>query len=120
MPSTVGNAREPVPGVPYTRVLRQAGSTLTQPADRPCLRRFGELHYRIELRSLWPESRALSVLDWLPVIEGGLRADGGPTPPATAPMLVALARGLLSDLTINDDLDRTTAGWLAALDLLDR
>jgi AcrR family transcriptional regulator len=115
-----GHALEPVPGVPYSLVLRQAWSTITQPPARPYLRLFGELHGRTELHVLWPEYRALSVLDWLPVIESGLRADGDPAAPATATMLVALARGLLSDLTINDDLDRTTAGWLAAIDLLDR
>jgi AcrR family transcriptional regulator len=114
-----GRALEPVAGVRYTRVLRDAWYTITQPQARPYLRLFGELHDLPAAHSPWPEFRALSILEWFTVIETGLRADSDPTAPASATMLVALARGLLSDLTTNNELDRITAGWLAALDLLE-
>jgi AcrR family transcriptional regulator len=111
-------ALDPVGGMPYPRVLRRAWATITRPEAFPYLSLFNELHDLPRTASPWPEFRDLSILDWLPAMERGLRADRYRNAPALATMLVATARGLLSDLVTTGDRRRTTAGWHAAVRLL--
>lgn len=110
---------DPVGGVRYSQVLRDAWNMITQPDARPYLSLFSELHDLPDATSPWPGFRAQSIQDWLPVIERGLRADGHLHASALATLLVASTRGLLSDLSTTGDLERTTAAWCAATELLD-
>lgn len=73
-----GELLAPRPGVPYATVLTEAWDGITAPDLRPYLRLFGQLHDLPPDRTPWTEFRVRSIIDWLPTIEAGLRADGHP------------------------------------------
>jgi AcrR family transcriptional regulator len=113
-----GDLLAPRPGVAYGTVLTSAWDRITSPELRPFLVLFGQLHDLPPDRTPWEHFRVLSITDWLPTIEAGLRADGQRDAAPLATAIVALLRGLLGDLNTTGDHERTTAGLRAIAGLL--
>ncbi len=113
-----GELLAPRPGVPYATVLTEAWDQITAPELRPYLRLFGQLHDLQPDQTPWTEFRVRSIIDWLPTIEAGLRADGHPDAAALATAVIAAVRGLLQDLNTTADHQRTTTGLRAIAKLL--
>jgi AcrR family transcriptional regulator len=86
---------QPRPGTPYAVVLKEAWPIMISPAVRPYFRLFRELHDSPERTSPWKDFPTLAILDWLPVAEAGLGADGHAQPSSLAgPSGLAESRGL--------------------------
>jgi AcrR family transcriptional regulator len=100
-------------GVPYGTVLAEAWDRITAPELRPYLSLFAQLQDVPPERTPWPEFRTRSITDWLPTIEAGLRADGHPDAGSLATAITALVRGLLQDLHVTNDHERTTSALRA-------
>ncbi len=115
---TFGELLAPRPGVPYGTVLAEAWDRITAPESRPYLRLFGQLQELPPDRTPWKEFRVRSITDWLPTIEAGLRGDGRSDAVALATAITAVLRGLLQDLNITADDERTTNGLRAIANLL--
>ena len=113
-----GGILAPQAGRAYGEVLTDAWSRLTQADALAYTRLFREVHDLPPERSPWPEFRRISIEDWLPVAEAGLRADGHQAPGGLATLLVAAFRGLLLDRDITGDHERTTAAIQALASLL--
>jgi hypothetical protein len=113
-----GELLAPRPGVAYGTVLTSAWDRITAPELRPFLVLFAELHDLPPDRTPWARFRVLSITEWLPVIEAGLRADGHRDAAALATAVIALVRGLFDDLNTTGDHARTTAGLRAIAGLL--
>jgi AcrR family transcriptional regulator len=104
----------PRPGRPYPEVLAEAWRWLASSEARPYLRLFGQLHAIASVPGSPHAAFARdSVLDWLPVVEEGFRADGAA--PAAARELstltVAVVRGLLLDAGAVGDHRRVTTAF---------
>jgi AcrR family transcriptional regulator len=108
-----GELLAPRPGVPYGTVLASAWDRITSPELRPLLVLFAQLHDLPPDRTPWARFRVLSITDWLPTLEAGLRADGHRDAVPLATAITALLRGLLGDLNTTGDHERTTAGLRA-------
>jgi AcrR family transcriptional regulator len=108
----------PRPGVPYGAVLAGAWDRITAPELRPYVTLFAELHDLPPDETPWPEFQVRAITDWLPTIEGGLRAEGHPHAGPLATAITAVVRGLLQDLRATSDLERTTAALQAVAGLL--
>jgi AcrR family transcriptional regulator len=113
-----GELLAPRPGVSYATVLTEAWDGITAPELRPYLRLFGQLHDLPPDQTPWTEFRVRSIIDWLPTIEAGLRADGHSDAVALATAVIATVRGLLQDLNTTADHERTTNGLRAIAQLL--
>jgi AcrR family transcriptional regulator len=113
-----GDLLAPRPGVAYGIVLSAAWDRITSPELRPFLVLFAQLQDLPPDRTPWKRFRVLSITEWLPMIEAGLRADGHDDAAPLATAVVAVVRGLLSDLNITGDHERTTAGLRAIAALL--
>jgi AcrR family transcriptional regulator len=104
----------PQDGRPYADVLRDAWRWLAGDEAAPYMRLFGQL-YALAGAPGSPHAEFLreSVLDWLPTIEAGFRADG--VAPAAARELssltVAVVRGLLQDANAIGDRRRVSAAF---------
>jgi AcrR family transcriptional regulator len=114
----VEDVLQPRPGTPYAVVLKDAWPIMISREVLPYFRLFRELHDLPERISPWKEFRTLAIRDWLPVAEAGLRSDGHAQPSAMATVLVAICRGLLLDLNVTGDDQRTTSAFNAFLELL--
>ena len=99
-------------------MLTSAWDRITAPELRSFRVLFAQLHDLPPDRTPWKGFRVLSITEWLPTIEAGLRADGHRDPAALATAVIALLRGLLGDLNTTGDHDRTTAGLRAIAGLL--
>jgi AcrR family transcriptional regulator len=108
----------PRPGVRYGDVLAAAWDRITAPELRPYLSLFAQLHDLPPDRTPWAGFRALSITDWLPTIEAGLRADGHPDAGPLATAITATVRGLLQDLNATADHERTTSALRAIAKML--
>src|SRR3954447_271405 len=113
-----GELLAPRPGVAYGTVLTSAWDRITAPELRPFLVLFAQLQDLPPDRTPWKDFRVLSITEWLPTIEAGLRADGYRDAAPLATAVVALLRGLLGDLNTTGDHERTTAGLRAMAALL--
>jgi AcrR family transcriptional regulator len=113
-----GELLAPRAGVPYGTVLVSAWDRITSPELRPFLVLFAQLHDLPPDQTPWARFRVLSITDWLPTIEAGLRADGHRDAAPLATAVTALVRGLLGDLNTTADHERTTAGLRAIARLL--
>lgn len=91
------------PDEPYPVTLQRAWTTMTGPDARPYLRMFGSLHHGAH-QQLWPDFRRRATTDWLPPLEQGLRSIGRPE---LATLVLAVIRGLLTDLDATGDAART-------------
>jgi AcrR family transcriptional regulator len=109
------------PGQPYPAVIADAWRWLTTEEAQPYLRLFGELHAMARRPgSPYAEFAQRSVLDWLPVLEDGFRADGADPAQArrSATLTLAVIRGLLMDLQALEDTDRVDAAHELFTELL--
>jgi AcrR family transcriptional regulator len=113
-----GDLLAPRPGVAYGSVLTAAWDRITSPELRPFLVLFAQMQDLPPDRTPWKGFRVLSITEWLPMIEAGLRADGHRDAVPLATAVVAVLRGLLGDLHITGDHERTTAGLRAIAALL--
>lgn len=99
---------------PYVAVLTDAWRWFGTDEARPYLRLFGQLHALAGAPDS-PHAEFLreSVVDWLPIIDGGFLADG--VDPTTARELttltLAVIRGLLQDVNAVGDHERVSAAF---------
>jgi AcrR family transcriptional regulator len=109
------------PGQPYPTVIANAWRWLGTDEAQPYLRLFGELHALArQPASPYADFAQRSVLDWLPVLEEGFRADGAEPVEArrSATLTLAVIRGLLMDLHALEDSDRVDAAHELFTELL--
>jgi AcrR family transcriptional regulator len=109
------------PPQPYPTVLADAWRWLRTEEARPYLRLFGELHALArQPESPYADFAQRSVLDWLPVLEEGFRADGAEPVDARrcATLTLAVIRGLLLDLHALEDTRRVDAAHALFMELL--
>ncbi|MFD0482429.1 TetR/AcrR family transcriptional regulator [Kineococcus sp. GCM10028916] len=93
----------PRPGEPYRDTLTRAWTAITGADGQPYLRMFGELR-ESTVEPLWPELRRAATTDWLEPLEDGLRTLERPE---LATLVLAVIRGLITDLHATGDRDRT-------------
>ena len=106
----------PREGEPYTAVLARAWASMTGPSGQPYLRMFNALRQDAEQR-LWPGFRRVATTDWLGPLEEGLGSIGRAE---DATLVLAVIRGLLTDLEATDDVSRADAAFRRFIALLDR
>jgi len=101
----------PQAGRPYADVLTDAWRWFATEEAEPYLRLFGQVHALAGAPDS-PHAEFLreSVLDWLPIIEGGFAADGfGPaTAGELSTLTLAVVRGLLQDAKAVGDHQRVS------------
>lgn len=102
------------PETPYTEVLTQAWKAMTGPGGQPYLQMFGQLRQSSEQR-LWPGFRRLATTDWLTSLEEALSSIGRPE---LATLVLAVIRGLLTDLEATSDIDRADAAFEDFIEML--
>ena len=103
------------PGEPYPATLARAWGTITGPDGRPYLRLFGQPHDPTVQR-LWPGFGRTATTDWLEPLEDGLRGTGRPE---LATLVLAVIRGLLTDLDATGDTARTQRAFDEFLQILE-
>ncbi|MFF3000955.1 TetR/AcrR family transcriptional regulator [Streptomyces sp. NPDC057950] len=100
---TFGELLRVRPDEPYTATLSRAWTSITGPGGQPYLRMFGRLRESAE-QQLWPDFRRTATTDWLGPLEDGLRSIGRAD---LATLVLAVIRGLLTDLDATGDTART-------------
>jgi len=109
------------PGQPYPTVIANAWRWLATEEAQPYLRLFGELQALArQPASPYADFAQRSVLDWLPVLEEGFRADGAEPVEArrSATLTLAVIRGLLMDRHALEDAKRVDAAHELFIELL--
>ena len=99
---------------PYPTTLGRAWSVMTGPGGRPYLALFGRLRQDAE-QQLWPGFAREATTDWLAPLERGMGTVGHPE---LASVVLAVIRGLVTDLEATGDaarIDRAFAGFLDVL-----
>lgn len=102
------------PDEPYEVTLRRAWTAMSGPEGEPYVRMFSALRQSTEQR-LWPDFRRVATTDWLGPLADGLRSLGRP---GLATLVLAVIRGLLTDLDATGDTVRADQAFDDFLALL--
>jgi len=94
-----GDILAPRPDEDYRRTLGRAWHVMTGTEGRRYLNLFGRLREDAG-QELWPDFRRDATVDWLPIIEEGLRTLRRPD---DATLVLAVIRGLIMDLEATED-----------------
>ncbi|MGU3409025.1 TetR/AcrR family transcriptional regulator [Microbacterium sp. M1A1_1b] len=103
------------PDEPYATTLGRAWVAMTGPDGAPFLRMFSQLRQQSE-QSLWPGFRRQATTDWLGPLDTGLTSIGRA---GSATLVLAVIRGLMTDVEATGDLDRADAAFTELLRSLD-
>lgn len=104
------------PDEPYAVTLASAWPAISGPQSEPYLRMFGRLHDTAG-GELWPGFRRTATTDWLAPLEEGMGSLGRPE---LATVVLAVIRGLLTDLDATGDSERTDRAFRDFLASIDR
>jgi len=102
------------PDEPYPATLRRTWREMTDGPARRYVAVFNPLREDADQR-LWPGFRVEATTDWLEPLREGLDSMGRPE---LATVVLAVIRGLLTDLKATGDRDRTERAWQHFVDLL--
>ncbi|MDG4780884.1 TetR/AcrR family transcriptional regulator [Micromonospora sp. WMMD961] len=109
-----GDLLTPRSDEPYLTTLRRMWQAMTGPERRPYLSMFGRLRQDAE-QQLWPNFRREATTDWLQPLEDGLRTIGRPE---LATLVLAVIRGLITDIEATGDTPRADRAFDDFLDAL--
>ena len=105
----------PRPDEPYPATLRRVWTEMTDGPARRYVAVFNPLREDADQR-LWPGFRVEATTDWLEPLREGLAAVGRPE---LATVVLAVIRGLITDLEATADRARTDRAWSDFVDLVD-
>ncbi len=109
-----GELLRPRPDEPYPATLRRAWTEMTGERGRPFLDLFGRLRDDAE-QQLWPGFRRDATTDWLGPLEKGMAGLGVPH---RATLVLAVIRGLITDLEATGDAPRVDRAFEDFVDAL--